>query len=129
VEEHLALPVEEDLDRPPAKAAAGLPQVHLGRLPTAEKLREQVRQLHFAESVVVDGDGELEIQALRLLLCVPRITSGRRTLYWATPDEKGLWGRVARRGQNSCAPQIPLGDMRGDALTRLMLRRLTWEFS
>jgi hypothetical protein len=40
VEEHLAFAAERHLDRPWAKAADGFPQVHVGRLPAGEILRE-----------------------------------------------------------------------------------------
>jgi hypothetical protein len=35
---HISLPLEQDLDRPPAKAAFGLPQLQLGRLGALEEL-------------------------------------------------------------------------------------------
>jgi hypothetical protein len=53
IEGNLALPVEQDLDGPPALAASGFPHVHGGRLPAAKKLRELVRGLFLLRGLSV----------------------------------------------------------------------------
>ena len=69
VQVHLALPIEQDLDRPAARAAAGLAQPQLGRLDAINELGELVREALDAEGVVVDAEEELE---------APRILGRRR---------------------------------------------------
>jgi hypothetical protein len=60
VKVHLASAIEQDLDGPLTKEAAGFPQEHLGRLPAIEKLHELLWDLLFSERVFLDGDEELE---------------------------------------------------------------------
>jgi hypothetical protein len=59
VQVHLALPVEQDLDRPPAKATSSILQLQLSWLGTVNKLNELVRQPLDAEGVLVDADDKL----------------------------------------------------------------------
>jgi hypothetical protein len=55
-----ALPVKQDLDRPPTIAASGLLQLQLDRLDVVDKLGELVRQPLDGEGALVDVEDELE---------------------------------------------------------------------
>jgi hypothetical protein len=56
---HLALPVEQDLGRPPTAIAHGLPQLQLGWLGAIDRLGELTGKPLDAEGVLVDADDKL----------------------------------------------------------------------
>ena len=60
VQVHRALPIEQDIDRPDARAAASLPQEQLRRRSAVDELGELVQEALDAEWVVVDAEEELE---------------------------------------------------------------------
>lgn len=64
VQVRLALLVEQDLDRPPAKAASGLPQLQFGRLNAVDELGKLFLQPLYAEGVLVDAEDELKAPRL-----------------------------------------------------------------
>lgn len=60
VQVHLALSVKQDLDRPPAETASGLPQLQLSQLGVVDEFDELVGQSFHAMWVLVNEEDELE---------------------------------------------------------------------
>jgi hypothetical protein len=69
IEEQLAFSLKQDLDRPPAKATTGFPQLYPSRVPDGEKLRELLWEFLCVERVIGHGTvkSKLIVEAAHLL--------------------------------------------------------------